>query len=172
MRDVLRRMLWSLVAAGLTTLGVFGLFAGLRRPSGGSGAALPPLGGWREWAVLALAVLVVAGLTVAYCGWRLLRCRSIRGRRADGRLPGYVSAAVAREIERVSGVRHALVGLSGDAGRLELHARLDVGPGTGLKSLSDHFARNLDHFTLATGLMPAPVRVTVNVDGDDQRFNT
>lgn len=74
-----------------------------------------------------------------------------------------------RDFERIPDVRRALVGLFGDTAHPELRARLDVAPGTSVTHLSRAVADGLDRFAATSGLLPAPVRITVRLDGPPNR---
>lgn len=76
---------------------------------------------------------------------------------------GPLNAALASDLRGIDGVRHAVVGLFGRPGELELRARLDIGDEVELAVLSANFEKVLERFTLTAGMSPSVVEVTLSV---------
>ncbi|GAA2108295.1 hypothetical protein [Actinomadura alba] len=187
--DRFNRVLWAMIGLVLAVVGAVGVAAGRGHLPGVDprGALLPRwlLTRWHSWGWWAWAALAVAGLILAWSGWRLLRAELRPGGRRslpadlvleagdDRETAGKVSLnspaladATASALERHAAVEHAFVRLLGDARHPELRARIDMAGDTDLRVVGEHLGRTVEQLTATSGLRPDPVEVTVRPGGD------
>jgi hypothetical protein len=187
--DRFNRVLWAVIGLVLTAVGALGVAAG-RGDLPGADPRSPLLPGrllarWHSWGYWAWAALAVAGLVLAWVGWRLLRAELRPGGRRslpadlvletrdDRETAGKISLnspalahATANALERHAAVDHALVRLLGDARHPELRARIDTAGDTDLRVVGEHLGRTVEQLTATSGLRPDPVEVTVRPGGE------
>jgi hypothetical protein len=185
--DRRNRLLWIFIAVLLTAVGALGIAAGRGYLHGvDPHTTLLPrwwLDQWHAWGVWALLVLTVAGLVMAWLGWRLLRAElRPRGHRrapaeivleaehgdapGETRLSGHaLSHAAERALRQHPAVEQARVGLSGDIKNPQMHARINTTPDADLQAVGEHVSRTLQQLTVTCGLQFRPVHITVRPSG-------
>jgi hypothetical protein len=187
--DRFNRVLWAVIGLVLAAAGALGVAAARGHlPGVDPRSTLVPgwlLARWRSWGPWAWAAVAVAGLILAWLGWRLLRAQLRPGGRRplpaaltlrsgeDGETAGEIrlnspalAHAAEHALERHGAVEHALVRLFGDAEHPEMRARIETAGDTDLRTVGEHLGRTVEQLTATSGLRPDPVKVTVRPGGD------
>jgi multisubunit Na+/H+ antiporter MnhC subunit len=189
MIDRRNRALWILISLLLLAVGAGGLLVGYG-VFGDQRAASPLLPAQVAQPVedlsrvVVLAAVVVIGLLLTVLGWRLARAQLRRGGgRTDlgdlelqpivheGMRPTgqtvvrgpAIAKTMEHDLQRVRGVKRALVGLYGSSRELELRTQIDVDDTADLGRVRAGVRECLDRLTTTTGLHPKSLDVTFRV---------
>ena len=188
MVDRRNRARWVLIALLLLAVGVAGsLISFDRLPQVGADTPLLPdtaVQRWRQAEDWRLAALAVLGFLLAVYGWRIFAAQlrrgggrttmgdlqfdrpSSNGDRAGGRTVVRAPALAHRiedDLERVSGVQRALVGLFGSPHQPELRASLDVSGTADLRRVRERVGAALERLAATTTVPPHTATVTFRV---------
>ena len=195
MVDRRNRLRWALIALLLVAAGVAGsLISFDRLPRVDADTPLLPdaaVARWRQAEDWRLAALAALGLLLALYGWRILATQLRRGGgrtamgdlelaatnsigdRAGGRTVVRAPAlahSIEDDLERVSGVQRALVGLFGSPHRPELRASLDVSGTADLRRVRERVTAALERLAATTTVPPRSATVTFRiVEGHTRR---
>jgi hypothetical protein len=195
MVDRRNRVRWVLVALLLLAVGVAGsLISFDRLPQVGADTPLLPdtaVQRWRQAEDWRLAALATLGFLLAVYGWRMFAAQlrrgggrttmgdlqfdrpSSNGDRGGGRTVVRAPAlahSIEDDLERVSGVQRALVGLFGSPHQPELRASLDVSGTADLRRVRERVAAALERLAATTTVSPRTATVTFRiVEGHTQR---
>lgn len=181
MTNATHRLLWTVIALLLITLGAFGLMLSLGEIPGTDPTA-PLLGPaqlrwWREATPVGALGVAVGGLLAALLGYRLIE-QELRApddpatggliqRNGGGRtrLPaGVLARALERDLVRDPGVCGARVVLTGAPPRPDLWIQLEVDAGARTAGVREHVGTAVRRFTVTSGLQPAHLDVTARFD--------
>jgi hypothetical protein len=187
--DRRNRVRLALLGLLLFAVGVAGLLAGadvFEAPAAAS-IVLPEglVARWDRYDPWNLVAVAIAGLLLAWYGWRLVRAQFRRGggRAQMGDLeyraaePGRqdanrgrttvraaaISHSTEKALERVRGVERALVGLFGSPHAPELRARLDVNANADLTQLRHNVSAVLERLATTTGMPPRSADITLRL---------
>jgi hypothetical protein len=188
MVDRRNRVRWVLIALLLLAVGVAGsLISFDRLPQVGADTPLLPdtaVQRWRQAEDWRLAALAALGFLLAVYGWRIFAAQlrrgggrttmgdlqfdrpSSNGDRAGGRTVVRAPAlahSIEDDLERVSGVQRALVGLFGSPHQPELRASLDVSGTADLRRVRERVAAALERLAATTTVSPRTATITFRV---------
>jgi hypothetical protein len=188
MADRRNRLRWALIALLLLAVGVAGsLISFDRLPQVGADTPLLPdtaVQRWRQAEDWRLAALAALGFLLAVYGWRILAVQLRRGGgrttmgdlefdrpSSNGDRPGgrtvvrgpALAHSIEDDLERVSGIQRALVGLFGSPHQPELRASLDVSSAADLRRVRERVAAALERLAATTTVPPRTATVTFRV---------
>jgi hypothetical protein len=189
MVDRRNRIRFALLGLLLLAAGVAGALVSFDRLAAVDAATplLPDsaVGRWAQAATWRLPALAAIGLLLVVYGWRVLRAQLLRGGgRSDiGDLdlsdrdragtPTVGGRTIVRgaglahsleaDLERISGVGRALVGLFGSPRQPDVRAQLDVSGEANLRRVREQVTRTLERLGTTTGSAPRSTTITFRI---------